>query len=123
MDTVEIIRSPPTVLYGSSSGSLLGAGREEAGGIESIRHPKVPPPILRKLGKHSLQSASAPRHKSRSRSSPSSPPLSRGINYGQDKGKGTKDDIEVYSGIATRSGKRLRTEDGTLEVSYFMPGI
>ena len=121
MDTEEIIRSPPTVLHGSSSGSLLGAGLEDAGGIESIRHPKVSPPILRKLGKHSPQSASAPRHKGRSRSSPSSPPLSRRISYGQDKGKGTKDDIEVYSGIATRSGKRLRTEDGTPEVSSFMP--
>ena len=121
MDTEEIIRSPPTVLHGSSFGSLLGAGLEDAGGIESIRHPKVSPPILRKLGKHSPQSASAPRHKGRSRSSPSSPPLSRRISYGQDKGKGTKDDIEVYSGIATRAGKRLRTEDGTPEVSSFMP--
>ena len=121
MDTEEIIRSPPTVLHGSSSGSLLWAGLEDAGGIESIRHPKISLPILRKLGKHSPQSASAPRHKGRSRSSPSPPPLSRRISHGQNKGKGTKDDIEVYSGIATKSGKRLRTEDGTPEVSSFMP--
>ena len=121
MDTEEIIRSPPTVLHGSSSGSLFGAGLEDAGGIESIRHPKVSPPILRNLGKHPPQSASAPRHKGRSRSSPFSPPLSRRMSYGQDKGKGTRDDIEVYSGIATRSGKRLRTEDGTPEVSSFLP--
>ena len=121
MDTEEITRSPPTVIHGSSSGSLLGAGLEDAGGIESIRHPKVSPAILWKLEKHSPQSASAPRHKGRSRSSLSLPLLSRRISYGQDKGKGTKDDIEVYSSIATRSGKRLRTEDGTPEVSCFMP--
>ena len=115
------MRSPPTVLHGSSYGSFHGTGREGAGGIESIRHPKVSPLILRKLGKQSPKSASAPRHQGRSRSSPSSPPLSRSISYGQDKGKGTRDDIDVYSGIATRSGKRLRTEDGTPEVSSFLP--
>ena len=85
--------------------------------------PKFSPSFLRNLGKHSPQSASTPRYKGRSRSSPSSPPLSRRISCGQDKGKGTKDDIEVYSGIATRSGKRLGTEDGTPEVSCFMPPL
>ena len=122
MHTEEIIRSAPTVLHGSSSRSHLGAGLEDAGGIESIRHPKVRPPILWKLGNPPPpQSAAAPRHKGRSQSSPPSPPLSPRISYGQDERKGTEDDIEVYSGIATRSGKRLRAEDGTPEVSSFLP--